>query len=881
MTRWLLLRALAVPTILAGSAFAADPVPEILPAATGWRHPPKRIIVLPDCPPPATVVPPGEPMKLPIDPTRPPDKKDPAVEPPVVPPNTDPLAQAPEAGTQAAATLNPNLYGDQFGGSTRSITQLVINKRSLFFVFTGNQFSAPNILLDYTRRGNNLLGPLDTQSSTLIISDNGRSITIPSPLVPTSTSLNANPPLVALLESAPVTSALQSLNPGASVLFFAPGSVGTRSQSGIPTAYNINQAYDIITASSSIRALAVVPSPTAGGVVGRTKLSDDNSPMPRDRIILGGDYFDGAALTPGGINVTRFSPGIEYTFLDRLASIEARFPFASTLDPTVGLNGTTNRATEFGNVNLTFKGLLLRGQEFNVAAGLGLSLPTGPDTIVRTPTGGEFLKITNDSWIVTPYVAAQWTPGDRFFTQAWAALGVDPVGSRVFVGGTQYGRIYDQTLLSLDAQLGYWIIRNDSSDMLRGLAPFAELHYNTSLSDASTIQAGGLAVAASNNRFDEWNLTVGATAQIGTNLLVSAGLVMPLSDGANKFFDYQFGLRASWFFGPTAQARELADATGGRVEPVGTPPGANPPDAGLDVAAPGGDLLAQAPEAGTQAAASLNPGFFGDFIGLSTRVQSGRGVLSVPVAPRYNGFKISDADGPRPSDRVSYSFYRYSDVNGAVNPAGSPELSLTRHVLGLESTVGSNASLGVRLPFLSTGGIASVESHEVGDLTFIGKYAVYNDCESGDVCTVGLNFTLPTGGRGSAGAPRSVFVQPWLGTSLTSDRTFVQGMTAVLLPAEPIYPTALFTSVGAGYWLYKNDRDTLIRGIAPVVEVHANIPLTQRADSATVFFRDQVNLTTGVNLQFPRLSCGAALCVPLVGPKPYGVEGMFSVNYQF
>ena len=193
----------------------------------------------------------------------------------------------------------------------------------------------------------------------------------------------------------------------------------------------------------------------------------------------------------------------------------------------------TNRAAEFGNVNLTFKGLVVRGSEINVAAGFGLSLPTGPDAIVRGAGGSELLRINNDSWIVTPYVAALFTPDERLFAQVWAQVGFDTTGSPVLFnpgqsGLTGVGRLHDQTLFSTDLQVGYWMIRNPHGAGLRGLAPFVELHYNTPLNDAEAIQAGGLTITSLNNRYDEVNLTLGVAALINDNLLVSAGFVTPL-----------------------------------------------------------------------------------------------------------------------------------------------------------------------------------------------------------------------------------------------------------------------------------------------------------------------------------------------------------------
>jgi hypothetical protein len=241
----------------------------------------------------------------------------------------------------------------------------------------------------------------------------------------------------------------------------------------------------------------------------------------------------------------------------------------------------------------------------------------------------------------------------------------------------------------------------------------------------------------------------------------------------------------------------------------------------------------------------------------------------------------------RPSDRAFFTFNRYTDAAGGVNPEGLPELRLTRQIVGLESTIGPNASLGVRLPFLQLDGDPASELREIGDLTVTGKYALYNDLATGDVFTLGMSVTLPTGGRGpglladGTAPPRVAFFQPWAGGVWTSGDSFLQTLAAVVLPGDAVYPTAAFASVGGGYWVYRNENDALVRGIAPVAELHFNVPLTNRSDGALMAFDEQVNLTTGVNFQLPKMSVGAAVCVPLAGPKPYDVEALLSVNYQF
>ena len=260
----------------------------------------------------------------------------------------------------------------------------------------------------------------------------------------------------------------------------------------------------------------------------------------------------------------------------------------------------------------------------------------------------------------------------------------------------------------------------------------------------------------------------------------------------------------------------------------------------------------------------------------------------MPVFPRYIGLKPGENDGPRPMDRVYFSYNEYQGVNSSVNPPGTPDIYLRRQIVGLETTLGPDASVGFRLPFIQTGGDPAFEASEIGDLSVFGKYALLND-SAGNVISVGMILTLPTGGRGeSLGllddgtvAPRAMFLQPWAGAVLTQGDWFTQGITSVVLPADPVYPIAWFNSVGVGYWVYRNRSDSMIQGLVPVAELHVNTPLTNRGDDQVIFFRDQVNLTTGLYLQFPKMTIGAAVCVPLVNPKPYDIEVMASLNYWF
>jgi hypothetical protein len=305
-----------------------------------------------------------------------------------------------------------------------------------------------------------------------------------------------------------------------------------------------------------------VPDPSAGGVVGRTKISDDNNPLPRDRVIFDYDYFGNAQLTVQGVGVHRFSAGFEKTFLDQRASVEVRIPFASTISSDVAADGVNGGGhVELGDVNITLKALLYHGDVLNFSAGLGIATPTADN--VRVFLGGtELARINNDSVVLTPYFAYLLTPIDRLFFQNWYQFSFDANGNQVLANTgplgllQSAGRYNEQALFQLDAQLGYWLYRSgDPCRLLRGLAPFIELHYNSTMGRADSVQAGALTLGQPSSHFDELNLSAGFAAQIRDNFNLTVGAVAPLKGQPDRTFDWQVGVHGSWFFGPTAHQR--------------------------------------------------------------------------------------------------------------------------------------------------------------------------------------------------------------------------------------------------------------------------------------------------------------------------------------
>jgi hypothetical protein len=410
--------------------------------------------------------------------------------------------------------------------------------------------------------------------------------TIPgAPTFVTSELIDTLPVQAALVENPNITVLAANLAlPGETVVFQSGSAITISGEVSGGFDANIEQTYDFVSVTNvpvivnlpplvvplppevipAQRVVALVPLPSGGGVVGVTKLSDGNSPIPRDRLIFDGDFFSNTPLAINGFDVYRFSPGIEKTFLNGRASVELRVPFASTIDSTLFVDGISNRDTAIGDVHFTFKGLFYASERVNLATGVGLALPTGYDTRVRFADGTDLIRIKNRSVWIAPYIAGLFTPTDRLYIQNWASIGFDANGYPVYVnpnrnGLYQAGRLRNQTLLQLDSQVGYWLKQDRTGqDFLTALATFVELHYNTSISNAGSVQAGNVSIQSTINRFDELNLTTGVNAIIRQRLSAMLGVVLPLRTGGDRFFDYQIGLRLNYFFGADPTPRTYA-----------------------------------------------------------------------------------------------------------------------------------------------------------------------------------------------------------------------------------------------------------------------------------------------------------------------------------
>ncbi len=262
-------------------------------------------------------------------------------------------------------------------------------------------------------------------------------------------------------------------------------------------------------------------------------------------------------------------------------------------------------------------------------------------------------------------------------------------------------------------------------------------------------------------------------------------------------------------------------------------------------------------------------------------------LIRLTLAARYSGILITDNDNPRPQDRVYGGFNFYDNIGKSLNP-GLGNVDLQRQMVGFEKTfLDGDASFGMRLPFVQQYGPPGIGgSHDVGDLTLIGKYAIINNRDTGDLWSAGLVLTTPTG-SGSAiladgsRATHSVLFQPWTGFVRTFDRAYVQGITSLVVPTDSRDPTLWNNSVAAGYYVYRGAGTSRLTAVIPTAEVHVRTPLNNRDPNGLVFLQDQVNLTGGVHFRFNRASLSGAVCVPVVGPRPWQFEAMTFFNFYF
>jgi len=488
--------------------------------------------------------------------------------------------QSSQRGTEASQTNSPNLFGDLFGARASVITLPGVATVTMPGILNGRNgiitaHATPPI--PSTPPG----GTVRIQTpAPAFVTVQGFPQTVPvilagSPIVENVTGIGVipNSPNAARIQSdlngyfAPGTpgftlasAAERQANPQATLTALTFGPVIAQFNGG--ELIYTSQISDTVTTTVPTRVRFSVPTPGAGGVVGLLKVSEDNSPFPRDRVIFTYDYFNNVPMGAGGLPVNRYQFGFEKTFFEGRMSFEVRVPFASTLSSNSPLNGEA-LGTEFGNVRLLSKLLFLRGNKFNFSGGLGVSLPTADDIAINDGAGSELIHINNKSVQLAPFLAAIYTPNDRFFAQAWYGFTFDTGGNAVTVNpaffgvGPNIGSLNSPSLMTVDGQIGYWVYQSETG-RLRGVAPFLELHYAGDVGKGTLLNAGNGFLIGDVTAYNEFNLSTGVTTRIGQNTTLAVGAAVPLLGQSERTFDYQIGVRLNWYFGYTAKQRANA-----------------------------------------------------------------------------------------------------------------------------------------------------------------------------------------------------------------------------------------------------------------------------------------------------------------------------------
>ncbi|MFK7819956.1 MAG: hypothetical protein AB8G99_14635 [Planctomycetaceae bacterium] len=326
----------------------------------------------------------------------------------------------------------------------------------------------------------------------------------------------------------------------------------------------------------------IVPGP--GDMVGRVKFGENNSPIPRDRVIFDYSLFDGVSLGDRSFQAHRYAPGIERTFANGNASIDVRVPFATTLDSDIvtavddpnlvgaqGISLTNTSAIELGDLSVTAKFLMHHTQRSSLSWGVQTTLPTADDVQVFLNTSNgreELIRIENESYHLMPFIAGQFQHTDRFFSQLFVQGDFDVTGSPVYHQDEKLSTERDTPFLYVDYSLGYWLYQDtpiikrrssrgilhtytDTSPMkLTGIAPRFELHYNRSLDSLDGLPAGEHMIGEGLNNFDNLNMTLGATFAFGADKDITFAWGRPLTGGSDADFDDEFRLFFNLYTGP-------------------------------------------------------------------------------------------------------------------------------------------------------------------------------------------------------------------------------------------------------------------------------------------------------------------------------------------
>jgi hypothetical protein len=302
--------------------------------------------------------------------------------------------------------------------------------------------------------------------------------------------------------------------------------------------------------------------PVPGANVGFVKLTENVSPLPRDRVYFNYSFFHNALIGDLRNDVNRFTPGVEKTFADGWTSIEVRTPFAATIassqttDPNDPCGLTNAQDVEFGNMSVIFKTIFALGTTWAWTGGMQAALPTADDVIVRAgPSGPTVVRVNNESVRLMPFTGFIWAPNETWFSQSLLQMDTAANGNPAYLAnlggaGLDYvGRLEYPTFMYLSFSTGYWAYKSNGTG-LTGVSPIMEVHVNQALQQSDVIGGDNYRLGSQYGVVSLVNGLVGCNFEWGTRSTVTCAYVTPLGGGADRWFDGE--LRAFWNyrFGP-------------------------------------------------------------------------------------------------------------------------------------------------------------------------------------------------------------------------------------------------------------------------------------------------------------------------------------------
>jgi hypothetical protein len=281
------------------------------------------------------------------------------------------------------------------------------------------------------------------------------------------------------------------------------------------------------------------------------KISDNQSPMPQDRVYFTFDYFNNlnAALNRrfeapvDNLRAFRYIFGLEKTFDEGRGSIGIQLPLDSlTADSTIqgkfAKPGGTS--TSLNDLTVFSKYILKINPETGslISAGLAVTPATGPDTFA----GASYLASVHDT-TVQPFIGYLWRRGN-FYLHGFSAIDVPTT-------------IRDVTMVYNDIGIGYYAYRNpDPSGFLNALVPTFEVHINDPLTHGDFNNPLDLTGTA-----DVVNLTYGLNAVIAQDSVLTFGVVTPVT--GPRPFDYEVLALLNIRFGRSRRPRAPLPILGG------------------------------------------------------------------------------------------------------------------------------------------------------------------------------------------------------------------------------------------------------------------------------------------------------------------------------